>query len=205
MPGIHQRQIAIHQTRFATPERHDVQLAVRAHQQPVVVLNEHDPAAVWGHLGKVVAHSIPGSPNDRHRFAASALVKGNAVQVVLDLRFPGIIGIFGLLSAFWIGIASNSPAKDQILPVRRPKRAGLYEPRIVRTRKRPQLLFLPVVPGEDAPSRVKNLVEAQVVIVRAEKAIREPWRKAGVFVLVCVTQGGRPDRGHNVPAVRRNL
>src|ERR1039458_10862274 len=97
---------------FTAGERHDVELAGGAHQQAVMVLNEHDPAAVRGHLGEVVAHSVAGSADNRLRLAAATLVKGNPVQVILDLGFIRVIGVLGLRSPRRIGITGLGSASS---------------------------------------------------------------------------------------------
>src|ERR1035441_5533794 len=147
---------------------------------------------------------LPGALRP-HRLAASAFVEGNAVKVILDLWFSGVVGVFGFFVTWRIGITSHGAAEDQILSVRRPERAGLHEPRVVCARKSSQLLFLPIIPSEDAAGRVKNLVEVQMVVVRAEKAVGEPWREASVLIQMSMFQIGRSDRGHHIPAVGRDL
>ena len=57
-----QRGVAAHPPGCAARRRHDVQLAVGAHQQAVAALDEDDPAAVGRDLREGVAHAVSRAP-----------------------------------------------------------------------------------------------------------------------------------------------
>src|SRR6476620_5203904 len=127
VPGIHQRQVAVHQPGFAALEWDNVELAVRPHQQAVLVLYKNDPLPIGGDLRKVVAHAVCGSALYRDSLSAATVVEWNLVKVVLDLRLPRVIGILRFWSAWRIWIARHRATEDQMLPVGRPERTGLHK------------------------------------------------------------------------------
>ncbi len=117
VPGIHERGVGFKRTSGAAFKGNDVKLTVGAHQQAVVALDKDDPAAVGRDLGEIVAHAVGRSAEERLGFAALAVIKRNLVQVVLDLRFVGIVGMGGPGCARRIGIASLGTTEDQVLSI----------------------------------------------------------------------------------------
>ena len=157
MPGVHQRCIGLHPPRLAAFRGEDVELAVGTHQLAVAALHEDDPAPVGRYLGEGVAHAVPGGAGDRLRPAAFARIKGNPVEVVLNLNFVWVVSILGQLPALGIGVHGLRPGKDQVFTVRTPNRVRLNIARVVGSRQGLYLPRRPAVPDQYPACRIKHL------------------------------------------------
>ena len=78
--------------------------------------DEDDPLAVWGDLGKAVAHPVLRRAGDRLGHSAFAVVKGNPVEIVLNLHFERVVGVGGHLAVGAVRIR-NGAGEDEVLPV----------------------------------------------------------------------------------------
>ncbi len=184
VPGIHQRRIGPHAACFSPLRRHDVELAVRTHQQTVARLHVDDPTAIGRNLGEGIAHSVPGCAGHRLRRPAFAPVEGNAVEVVLNPGFVRIVGEGSQLDAFRIRRSRFGPGKHEILAVRAPDGVGLHVARVIGPRQRLQLARGPAVPGQNATRRIKHLQEAVVleigdVVIALEVLLEQRFLRIG--------------------------
>src|ERR1022692_2580911 len=95
VPRVHDRLIAPQRTCYASRRRSSDLLAVWAHQQASLVLDEDDPLSVGRDFWKVVAHAVLRSSHDALRTASFAIVERDAIEVVLYLGFVGRVGKLG--------------------------------------------------------------------------------------------------------------
>src|ERR1035438_9151212 len=135
MPGVHQAGVSPQAARDAAGKWNDVQLAVGPHELAVLALDKDDPAAVGRDLGKVVAQAIVRGACDTLWDAAPALVERDAIEVVFDLRFAGIVGAQRRSLPWSARRAGFSAGKDDVFAIRAPYSIGLHVVWIVGSRK----------------------------------------------------------------------
>ena len=155
-------------------------------------LHKYDPLAVRRDLWKTVAHSILRRTGDRLRRATLAAVKRNAIEVVLDRHLGGIVCVCSHLSIGRVRVFGRRAHKYQVLAVGTPHGACLHQFRIVSAWQRLQLFCFAVIPGQDSARRVEDLQEPVI-------------EEVGHVVEIRALRSRRLDRGHHMPAVRRNL
>ena len=174
VPRVHHRQVRFERTRHAALEGNNVELAVGTHEEAVLAFDKDDPLAVGRDLGKVVAHPIFRSADHSLRSAALAVVEGNPVEIVLNLRFVGIVGVGGLLVSGRIGIARGGAGVDEPLSIRTPESTGLHEVGIVGARQRLQLATLLAIPAQHAAGGIEDLAEAVVGVETVVETVQHP-------------------------------
>ena len=162
VPGVHQRRVAAHAARLPARGRHDVELAIGAHQQAVPGLHEDDPASVRRDLREAVAHAVAGGAGDGFGLAAFAVVEGDAVEIVLDRDFRGVVGVGGHFAVGRVRILRLGAREHQVLAVGAPDGVGLHVARVVGAGQRLELARVAVVPDQDAARGIKDLEEAVV-------------------------------------------
>ena len=117
VPRVHQRSVAFHQPGLAARERHDIQPAVRAHQQPVTALHEHDPAAERGRAKGVARSAL--------RFVSRRLtVQGREQSLRRSRRTNGLVqhdvpGVELLLIHLLVGIVVGTKCSNPRARLRR--------------------------------------------------------------------------------------
>ena len=131
----------------------------------VAAFHKNDPAPIRRDLGEVVAHTVARSASNGFGHAAPSLVERNPVQVVLDLGLVRIVGVQRLLLACRIWVLRFGPGKDDVLAVGTPDSIRLNIAGIVGAGQRLALARGPVVPFQNAPSRIKDLEKAIVLEV----------------------------------------
>src|SRR5205807_9248740 len=104
------------------------------HEQSVSRLYEDDPAAIRRDLRKAVAHAVFGCPGDSLRRAALSAVEGNAIEVVLDLRFSRIVCVVRLCTVFGIRGTCRRPDEYDVFPIGAPHSARLDKALVVGSR-----------------------------------------------------------------------
>src|SRR5579863_74869 len=179
MPRVHGIEIGAQRARLAALEGHDVELRVRPHDLAILRLDEDNPFAVGRDLGEAVAHAVLAGADDALGFTAFAVVERDAVEVVLNLRFVGIVGVVGQRLAVGVGIASLGAREDDIFAVRAPDAAGLHVTRIGRAGQRVALAFGAVVVLEDAARGIEDLEEFVVGEVADVEGLLKFKRGAG--------------------------
>ena len=136
VPRVHGREVAVHFSRDASRKRHNVEVAVRAHEQAVLVLHEDNPLAVGRDFREIVAQPVLRGADNSLRLAALPIVERDAIEVVMHLSLIGIVGILGGWLAGRKRIFGLGSRKNQVLAVWAPKRAGVDVLRIVGSRQR---------------------------------------------------------------------
>ena len=102
-------------------------------------------------------------------------------------------------------VLRQGAAVDQVLSIGRPEGAGLDVFWIVRAGQKAHLFFLPVIPGQQAASGIKDLDEMDVAVIDAEKSINDTRRKARLLILIGIALVGRAHGCDHVAAVGRDL
>src|SRR5580692_10535165 len=131
-----------------------------------MALDEDDPAGIGRDLGEVVAHAVVGGPGDGLGRAATAVVEGHAIEIVLDRSFVGIIGAQRFLLAFRIGILCFGAGEYDVFAVGTPHPIGLNVARVFGAGQGLALARGAAVPLQDAARGIEDLEEAIVLEVR---------------------------------------
>src|ERR1700694_3360564 len=88
--------------------------------------NKDEPFAVRRDLGKVVAHAVVRGSGDGFGRAAFAVVKGDAIEVVLNLRLIGVVGAESGGLSLGARIAGFSTREDDEFSVGAPHAISLH-------------------------------------------------------------------------------
>ncbi len=104
-----------------------------------------------------------GGAGDGLGLAAFAVVEGDAVQIVLNRDFGGVVGVGGHLAVGRVWIFRLRAREHQVFAVGAPDGVGLHVARVVGAGQRLKFAGVAVVPDQDAARGIKDLEEAVVL------------------------------------------